>query len=234
MEKKKNFKDKQRQIKCKEHLENFKILNKFVFNHQNSLNNYKKKLTEIDLLKNNITQPHQNYKLKRSMMIGKIYEYFQMFDYSFQTFFSTIYFLDKIFLNSQIIKKEENLCILVCLMISSKINEKKHKNLTASQIIHILEYEFSFDEILKYELHILKFFNYKTLIPTAFDILSFYFVYAIFEEHQLKYLEKEFLDMFKNICLLFLILSIKIFDFVFLKPMIVFSISLYTSRMIFF
>ena len=65
-------------------------------------------------------------------------------------------YVDKIFLNSQIIKKEENLCILVCLMISSKINEKKHKNLTASQIIHILEYEFSFDEILKYELHISK------------------------------------------------------------------------------
>lgn len=115
-----------------------------------------------------------------------------------QTFFLSIYLLDVIFSEKnsfQIIKnKQLNYYKLAisCLLIASKFIEVDSFFYQLSSFIEAFENStyytqfLSKNELLNYEVIVLKLLNYKVNYFTIYDFISFFFCHGIIQEHQIE------------------------------------------------
>lgn len=139
---------------------------------------------------------NEKYISKRKEIIRTIQNTSQKLDFSSQTFFSAILYLDKIFLreNMESIQKLNDFILygLCCLIISAKYNENDpnvpdlKKFISSLSSVTRFRYRFQVIEVAKGEIFCLQNLGYKVNYYSIYQFLSFFFVHGILLKYKTK------------------------------------------------
>ena len=76
--------------------------------------------------------------------------------------------------NHNIALERLNLLALVCLLLASKLEEKEQKVPKLSELNNIINNQYPLSDFTALEIMVLKFFDWKIIIPTAANFIEYY------------------------------------------------------------
>ena len=140
--------------------------------------------SEINQISNELNI--QKYKLERPKLINLIRNINCLLDFNSQTFFLSLFYMDKIFSNTNLIintQRDYIILSLSCLLIASKFNENDPhvpeliKYISLCEQFSNFEFIFNIDELRKGEMIILHLLEFKINYYSIYHFLVFFFFY---------------------------------------------------------
>jgi len=152
--------------------------------------------SEINQISNELNI--QKYKLERPKLINLIRNINCLLDFNSQTFFLSLFYMDKIFSNTNLIintQRDYIILSLSCLLIASKFNENDPhvpeliKYISLCEQFSNFEFIFNIDELRKGEMIILHLLEFKINYYSIYHFLVFFFTHGIIFESTLNRIE---------------------------------------------